>query len=651
MTASVETFKFQAETKHLLDLMIHSLYTNKDIFLRELISNASDALDRLRFEAIMRPELMDTDTKLEIRLETDRAARTITIHDDGIGMSREEVVTNIGTIAESGTRGLAAQMEQGATDERVAEFIGKFGVGFYSAFMVADKVSLLTRRAAEETATKWESTGDGQYTLSSAEKAGRGTSITLHLRPIALEDGLEDFTDKWIIARTIKRYSNFVSYPIIYKDEREETHKDELGNPLPDAVATTVVEDKLLNSMKPIWTRPDSEVTDAEYAEFYKQISNDMNAPMHRVSVKAEGLLEYQALLFIPSKAPYDLYYHAFEGGLRLYARGILISERCDLLPHYLRFIKGIVDTRNLPLNISRQILQEDRHVVQIQKWLTKRILNVLQQMHENEKDKYLTFWAQFGRSFKEGVSSDYDNKDRLVGLLLFPSSRDPKELVGLKDYVDRMKDGQKDIFYLTGESRSVVENSPHLEAFKEKGYEILYLLDPVDELLVQSLPDFQEKKLKSVVKGIAKLCDDDESRQAEKKLKEEQEQVSNLLQALQRHLDAHVNEVRLSNRLITSPVCLVGSEIDYSPQLERLLMMGSGDRPKQRRIMELNPRHEIFVRLQKHFEKEPDSPFLERFSELLLGYGLLAEGSELPDPVKYNKLVADLMVQALATA
>jgi molecular chaperone HtpG len=644
MAASVETIEFRAETKHLLDVMIHSLYTTKDIFIRELISNASDALDRLRFESIQRPELMESDSKLEIRLETDPVARTLTIHDNGIGMTREEVIRNIGTIAESGTRAIAEQLREGASNDALNEFIGQFGVGFYSAFMVADRVTLITRRAGEQSAVRWESNGDGQYSISEGEKAGRGTSITLHLKPAATEEGIEDFTDKWILARSVKRYSNFISYPILYRDEREEVQSGSEGD------KTIVIEDKLLNSMKPIWTRPEAEVSETEYTEFYQQIAHDTAEPLQRILVKAEGRLEYRALMFIPAKAPYDLYYHAFEGGLRLYGRGVSIQERCEeLLPRYLRFVKGIVDTTNLPLNISRQMLQEDRQILQIQKWLTKRILSVLEQMSANDREKYLTFWHEFGRSFKEGVSSDYENRDRIVALLLFASSHHESDLTSLKDYVARMKEGQKEIFYLTGESRSVVENSPHLEAFKERGYEVLYLLDPVDELVVQSLTHFEEKKLKSVIKGMIQFGDDAESLQTEKELKEEQERFSGLLATFQTFLDPYVKEVRLTNRLTTSPVCLVGSEIDYSPQMERLLQMGKGARPKQRRIMELNPRHRIFLEIQKRFEADPESPLLRNFAELLLGHALLAEGSELPDPVRYNELVAGLIVENLS--
>lgn len=649
MIADVETFQFQAETTQLLDLMIHSLYTNKEIFLRELISNASDAIDRLRFEALTQPELLEDEPNFEIRLASDAQARTLTISDNGIGMSREEVIANIGTIAKSGTRELRERMKEGQSKEMIAEFIGQFGVGFYSSFMVADRVTLVTRRAGETAATHWESTGDGQYTLSDAERARRGTTITLHLRPVDADNGIEDFADQWTVSRVVKKYSDFVSYPIIQKTQRDEVERDEAGTAMPEGQTTIVYEDKTLNSMKPIWTRPRSEVSDSEYTEFYRHVSHDWTEPMKTVTLKAEGRTEYQALVFIPAKAPYDLYYHASEAGLRLYAKRVMIMERCEeLVPRYLRFIKGVVDSADLPLNISRQMLQQDRHITQIRKWLTKKILDTLEEMQEKEYDSYLSFWEQFGRAIKEGISADYENKDRIVSLILFESSNDPTKLTTLKDYVARMQEDQKEIFYLTGESRSVVENSPHLEAFKDKGIEVLYLTETVDELVVQSLTEFDGKRLKSVGKGMVKLGSDEERQQTEKELKEQQESFSELLTLLQKKLDEHIKQVRLTNRLTTSPVCLVGEEHDYSPQMERLLQMGQGAGPKQRRVMELNPKHDILNKMFSRFQENKEDPVLGNYADLLLGYALLAEGSELPDPVQFNRLVANLMVQSL---
>lgn len=644
MAAETEAFQFQAETKQLLDIMIHSLYTNKEIFLRELISNASDAIDRLRFEALTNPELLEDNEELEIRLDADPEARTLIISDTGIGMSREEVVANIGTIARSGTRELREKIEEGQSNELLAELIGQFGVGFYSCFMVADKVVLVTRRAGEKKATRWESTGDGYYALAETERSGRGTSITLYLKPPAPDKGIDDYTDKWVLSRIVKRYSDFVSYPIISKDEREEAEGDKDGLSEEPGKTTVIVEDKILNSMKPIWTRPQSEVTDSEYAEFYRHVSHDWSEPLKTIPLRAEGRFEYQALLFIPSKAPYDLYYHGAETGLRLYAKRVLIMEKCeDLLPKYLRFIKGIVDSSDLPLNISRQMLQQDQHISQIRKWLTKKILDDLEDTYEKETEKYLEFWKQFGRAFKEGVGSDFENKDRIVSLLLFESSNDPKELTTLKDYTGRMKEGQDEIFYFTGESRSVVESSPHLEAFKEKGYEVLYLVDPVDELLVQSLTEYEGKKLKSVGKGRVKLGEEDQE-----KLKQREEENAGLLEFLQKTLDEHIKQVRLTNRLRTSPVCLVVEEHDYSPQLERLLQKGKGGGPKQRRVLEVNPEHEIFIKMQKRFEANREDQLLGSYAELLLGYALVAEGSELPDPVRFNHLIAELIAQTI---
>lgn len=648
--SSTETFTFQAETTQLMELMIHSLYTNKDIFLRELISNASDALDRLRFEALTQPEIMADDDSLEIRLESDKEARTLTIHDTGIGMNRDEIMTNIGTIAKSGTRTLLDQIKaEGKTDELLGELIGRFGVGFYSAFMVADKVTLVTRRAGEQSALQWESTGDGQYTLTPAEKDQPGTSITLHLKSVDPDGGIEDYTESWILGRIVKQHSDFVGYPIKHKETREEVERDEQGNPKPDAPPTIVVEDKTLNSMKPLWTRPQSEVTEEEYGEFYKHIAHDWEAPLKHMAFRAEGRFEFQGLVFIPARAPFDLYYQTAQYGLQLYAQRIMIMEHCeDLLPRYLRFLKGVVDSADLPLNISRQRLQQERHITQIRTWLSRRVLDTLTTMQQDDNATYLKFWEQFGRTLKEGVGADFDNKDALVSLLLFPSSHDAEALTSLKDYVERMPEEQSEIYYLTGESRHVVENSPHLEAFKAKGYEVLYLVEPVDELVAQGLTEFEGKNLQSVGKGTVQLGSEAEQEEAEQALKEQTETYSSLLELLQKKLDANVKEVRLSSRLTESPVCLVGAEHDYSPQLERLMRQGQIDTPQQRRIMELNPTHSILEKLQERFAANPDDPILGDYAELLYGYGLLAEGSELHDPIRYNQLVSDLMLKSL---
>jgi molecular chaperone HtpG len=625
MAANSKTYEFQADTKPLLDLMVHSLYTTKDIFLRELISNASDALDRLRFEALTSPALLDQDQTLEIRLEVDRTARTLTISDNGIGMSRDEVMANIGTIAKSGTRELRSQTN---VTEQISSLIGQFGVGFYSSFMVADKVVLETRRAGTEEAVRWESQGDNQYTLTEMEKTTTGTSITLHLKPADAETGIEDYTDKWILARIVKRYSDFVSYPVIYVDE----------------------ENKVLNTMKPLWKRPAAEVTTEEYGQFYRNMFHDFADPLLTLQLKAEGIFEYQVLLFTPLKASQDLYYQSTETDLRLYARGVLIMERCtELLPRYLRFIKGVVDSADLPLNISRQMLQQDRHITQIRKWIVSKLLNEFTDLAAKDEEKYRNFWEQFGRPLKEGVLEDHDNRETLISLLLFQSSVDAEKLTTLKDYVSRMKPDQEQIFYLTGDSRAVIENSPHLEAFKEKGYEVLYLTDPVDELLVQSLPEVEGHKLKSVGKGTIELGSEEEKEKQRKELEEQQAKDSDLLELLQKRLDAHVKQVRLTNRLTSSPVCLVaGMEFDDSPFVEKLLQRGKGGGPKQRRIMELNPKHEIYSKMEEHFRQNASDPLLNDYADLLFGYAQLAEGSEIADPVQFNHVLASMLIRGL---
>ncbi|MCP3956567.1 MAG: molecular chaperone HtpG [bacterium] len=645
------SYQFKAETRQLLDIVIHSLYTNKEIFLRELISNASDACDRLRFEALTDPSLMDGAETLEIRLEADPDARTLTIEDNGVGMSREEVMANIGTIAKSGTRELVQKIEEGESSESLEQLIGQFGVGFYSSFMVADRVTLVSRRAGEEKATRWESTGDGRYTLGEDHRFMRGTTITLHLKEVDSDNGIEDYTDFFTVQGIVKRHSDFVGYPILMKHQREETERDDEGKEI-EGSAKTVIEDKTLNSMKPSWTRPAGDVTDEEYAEFYKHISHDWNEPLDTLSLRAEGRIEYRALLFLPGKAPHDMYFRDQKFGLQLYVKRVLVMERCeDLLPPYLRFVKGVVDSDDLPINISREMVQQDRIIGQMRKWLTRKVLDHLAKIEADDKEKYLKLWNEFGRVLKEGVGFDFENKDRIVPLLYFQSSADPEKLTSLADYVQRMKEGQEEIYYLSGDNRAAVESSPHLEAFKEKEYEVLYLVDPVDEFAVQGITEFQEKKLKSVGKGTVELGTEEEKKQAEKELEEKQESYKDLLEYLQKALDEHVKEVRLSNRLTTSPVCLVGGEFDMSPQMERILQqtegLGAMGGP-QKRIMELNPKHDVLARLQEKFAADQKDPVLDDYAHLLLGYAFLAEGSELPEPGRFNKLVGELMVKGL---
>jgi molecular chaperone HtpG len=623
MSANVETYQFQAEARQVLDLMIHSLYTNKEIFLRELVSNASDALDRLRFEALSNPDLLGPDERLEITIESDPTARTLTISDNGIGMNREEVISHIGTIAKSGTRELLSGLKEAKSSEILTSLIGKFGVGFYSAFMVADRVTLVTRRAGESGGTTWESTGDGSYTIADGRRFTHGTSITLHLKKFEEDDHIDDFTSKFVISGIVKRYSDFVGYPIQFKEKGGKE------------------DDKPLNSMKPIWTRPRSEVTDAEYNEFYKHISHDWNEPLKFWSFRAEGRSEYQALLYAPSQAPMDLFYQTGKFGLHLYVRRVLIMEHCeDLLPAYLRFIQGVVDSADLPLNVSRQRLQEDRHIAQIRKWLTRKMLDALQEMSTNEAEKYQALWKQFGRALKEGAAFDFENRDRLLPLYIFESSHDAEKPATLKDYVSRMKPDQKFIYYITGPSRRAVEHSPHLEAFKERGYEVLFLIDPVDEILVQWVTEFEEKKLKSVSKGLADFDDRDLTGKAT--------EFSKLMDTLRTKLEDRVTLVRLSGRLTSSPACLVVADQDMSPNLEKLINQSKGQIEKQKRIMEINPDHEVVVKMRDRLNRDPDDTVLDDYATILMGYALLAEGSELDDAPKFNQALLRLMQRGL---
>ena len=623
MSANTETFQFQAEARQVLELMIHSLYTNKEIFLRELISNASDALDRLRFESLSNAELIGPDDRLGILVETDTKARTLTIHDNGIGMRRDEVINHIGTIAKSGTRDLLNNLKANASSELITSLIGQFGVGFYSAFMVADRVVLITRRAGEDKATQWESTGDGTYSITDARKFSRGTSITLHLKTFGEEDQVEDFAQKYVIEGIVKRYSDYVSYPIRIKEDGKE-------------------DDKPLNSMKPIWTRPGSEVTEEEYKEFYKHISHDWNEPMKMWSFRAEGRSEYQALLYIPSETPMDLFYQTGKFGLHLYVRRVLIMEYCqDLLPSYLRFIRGVVDSADLPLNVSRQRLQEDRHIAQIRKWLTRKVLDSLDEMARNDVEAYAKFWNNFGRAVKEGVTFDLDNKDRLIPLFRFESTNDPEKLTSLAEYVARMKPDQKAIYFMFGPSRRAIEHSPHLEAFQAKGYEVLLMVDPIDEMVSQWIWEFQDKKLKSVAKGLADLEDD-------RDLTEKVKEFSPLMDMLQRKLNDEVQQVRLSGRLTSSPACLVVGENQMSPSFEKLLNQTRGEITRQKRIMEINPEHELVSRMRARLEQNPDDPTLDDFANILLGYALLAEGSEVSEPRRFNDALLRVIGKAL---
>lgn len=641
-----ETFEFQTETRQLLDLMIHSVYSHKEIFLRELISNASDALDKRRFLAVTNPEAAP-EGELHIRIDTDRDARTLSVSDNGIGMTRAEVTELIGTIARSGTREFLNALKAKNDTAMSPELIGQFGVGFYSSFMVADKVTLVTRKAGETVATQWESAGAGTYTLADAERPEAGTTVTLHLKPVDSDEGIEDFTNEWVIRRLVKKYSDFVDYPIRMECEKHSHEYDDEGKPKPGSEKTTR-ELETLNSMKAIWLRDPAEVSDDEYKEFYKHISHDWGDPLERIQAKIEGTLLYRLLLFIPSKAPFDMFSHDGAHGIHLYVRRVFIMDDCKvLLPLYLRFIRGVVDSEDLSLNISREMLQQDRQIQRIRKGLVNKVLDALRKMKDGDAEKYLAFWNEFGRVLKEGLFQDMENRTALLDLALCESTNSPDKLTTLKEYVERMKEDQKAIYYLTGESRATVENSPHLEAFRDRGIEVLLLTDPVDEVWTQSVFEFVGKRFQSVGKGVADLdADKDETGKPEER-KEEEDRFKSLFECLQKKLDEHVKEVRVSSRLTSSPACLVGDDHDMSPQMAQMLRAMNQEVPTVKRVLEVNAHHPLLERLQAAFSANPDDPALDDQARLLYGLAVLAEGGQPPEPGRFSRLVADLAVKS----
>lgn len=648
MTTGVETLEFQAEARQLLDLMIHSVYSNKDIFLRELISNSSDALDKLRFEAISRPELLDKDTELHILIEADPQARTLTVHDNGIGMSRDEVVHLIGTIAKSGTKEFLTAIQSAKKEGEVSpELIGQFGVGFYSTFMVADRVTLVTRKAGEAHGTRWESAGEGTYTLEEVESPSQGTSVTLHLKDADGEDGLHDYTQDWKIREIVKKYSDFVAYPIKMDVEREEIERDEEGKPKEGAEPKKVVTTETLNSMKAIWLRDPADVSEDEYHEFYRHISHDWTEPLERIRASIEGVLMYRLLLFVPSKAPFDLFMREGRRGVQLYVKRVFIMDDCEaLLPEYLRFIKGVVDSEDLSLNISREILQQNRQIERMKKGLTSKVLDTLKKMSEDDPDKYKTFWAEFGKVFKEGAFQDRENQKELLDLFLFASTNGDEQ-TSLKAYVERMKPDQEAIYYITGETRKAVENSPHLEAFRDRGYEVLLLTDPVDEVWTQWVSEYDGKLLKSVGKGSVDLGSEAEKQAAEEDRKEKQKTYGSVLECLKGKLEEYVKEVRLSSRLTSSAACLVTDTGDVTPQLEQMMRAMGQEVPEVKRILELNPNHPILEKLQGIYDKDQADPHLDDYAHLIYGQAVLAENGQPPDPAALSKLIAKLMVDA----
>ncbi|THA30673.1 molecular chaperone HtpG [Streptomyces sp. A1547] len=639
MGSSVDTLEFQAETRQLLRLVIHSIYSNKDIFLRELISNASDALDKLRLASLTDASLTENGTAdLHISLEVDKDARTLTVRDNGIGMTRDDLVELIGTIAKSGTASLLEKIKESKDAATTESLIGQFGVGFYSAFMVADKVTVRTRRAGTDFGTQWESDGEGSYTIQAAEDLPVGTSVTLHLKPADSEDGLADYLSEPKIRQIVKRYSDFIRWPIRMATDRIDADGD-----------TTSDLDRL-NSMKALWARSRSEVTEDEYNEFYQQISHDWLPPAETIHMRAEGTFEYEALLFIPSQAPFDLYSRESKSGVQLYVKRVFIMDDCEaLMPNYLRFVKGVVDAHDLSLNVSRELLQHDRQIQGVRRRLVKKVLGAIKDMQAKDAERYSKVWGQFGRALKEGLLEDTDNTEVLLELVSAASTHDPEKTTTLREYVERMKDGQDTIYYLTGETRAMVENSPHMEAFTAKGYEVLILTDPIDEVWVDQVPAFDGHRLQSIAKGQVDL---DQSADGEKetdadKARREQDFAA-LLPWLTTTLSDHVKQVRLSSRLTTSAACIVGDAHDVTPTLEKMYRAMGQQMPTVKRILELNPTHPLITALRTAHHADAAAPALTETAELIYGSALLAEGGDLPDPARFTRLLTDHLTRNL---
>lgn len=650
MTTGIEQREFQTETRQILDLMIHSVYSNKDTFLRELVSNASDALDKLKLEAFRDKELEADTSDLHIELDVDAETRTLTVRDNGIGMSRDEVIELIGTLAKSGTAELRRKLREAKDAAASEELIGQFGIGFYSTFMVADKVTLLTRKAGEQHATRWESSGDATYTIETVDGAPQGTSVTLHLKPEDVEDHLYDYASERKLREIVKRYSDFIAYPVRMQVERPAPKSDDTDETdETDDAPKTVVETETLNSMKALWARPRSEVTDEEYSEFYKHVSHSWDDPLEIIPMKAEGTFEYQALLFIPSHAPFDLFSREHRAGIHLYVKRVFIMDDCEeLMPEYLRFVKGVVDAQDLSLNVSREILQQDRQIRAIRRRLTKKVLSTIKDLQTSDNEKYRTIWSQFGRVLKEGLLSDFDNRDTLLEIASFPSTHSEDEQITLAQYVERMKDGQEQIYYLTGESRQQLEASPHMEAFRARGLEVLLLTDPVDEMWVTSVPEFDGKPLQSIAKGEVDLDTEEEKKDAEAKREEQDKQFADVLAWLTETLEEQVKQVRLSTRLTDSPACIVGDEFGMTPALERMYRASGQQVPHFKRILELNPTHPLVEGLRAAHAERGDDPSLAETAELLYGTALLAEGGELEDPAHFAKILANRLARTV---
>ena len=646
-----ERYEFQAETKQLLDLMIHSIYTNREIFLRELISNGSDAIDKLHYEALTNRDLLEGDTEFSIRLAIDKDKKTLTVADNGIGMDKEDIKANIGTIARSGTKAFLERLKAEKEDnENVSdkEIIGQFGVGFYSAFMVAKAVTVLTRKAGTDTGYCWKSTGDGSYTLTECDVKHHGTAVVLELKD-EFTTGEDDFLDESRLSELVKKYSDYIRYPIMMNVTVKEVPKNEDGQPVEGADPIEKTELKTLNSMQPLWTRNKSDIKDEEYADFFRHQFYEWEKPMEVFHTKAEGTVEYTALLFIPGSAPMNLYYSDYEPGIQLYSRHVFIMDKCkDLLPEYLRFVKGLVDSPDLSLNISREMLQQSRNLKVIGKNLEKTILKTLARKAEKERPEYEKFWNEFGKSIKIGIYSGMmtgeNNADKLKDLVLFYSARQGR-LVTLKEYVEAMKDGQQKIYYAVGKDKESIDALPQTELLKDRDLDVLYLFDPVDEFAIEALHEYDDKSFHSVSRGDLDL-DDDTFKEEKKKNEDLAKDNEGLLQDVKKALESKVVDVRLSNRLKSGAVCLVADAAGPSVAMEQAFAGADNPFMKARRILEINPHHELFDKLKTLHDGETNKDAFKEYSELLYDQALLLEGIMPEDPVVFAQRLAKMMAK-----
>ncbi|MBA4366577.1 MAG: molecular chaperone HtpG [Desulfobacterium sp.] len=641
MEGKKETCQFKTEVQQLLNLIINSLYSNQEIFLRELISNASDAIDKLRFHSQTNSEVLGVDAEFKIQIIPDKENQTLTISDNGIGMTYDEVTENIGTIAKSGSAAFMKALEKSKKNEiSTPELIGQFGVGFYSSFIVAEKVTIITRSVEADKGVQWESTGDGSYTIEEIEKKGHGTDIILKLKK--QEEDEQDFSDEWTIRGIVKKHSDFVNYPIVMDVERDEpipekeqvVNKD--GKPI-GGKTRKVVKEETLNSMKAIWLKNKDEITEEEYTEFYKHLSHDWNPPLSRVHLKMEGTTEYSVLLYVPSKAPMDLFAPDRKHGLQLFCKRVFIMENCkELIPDYFGFVKGVVDAPDLNLNVSREILQHDRLVRNIRKNLISRLFKLFSDM---EKEQYDALYKEFGQVIKSGIHTDFENKDKISELIRFKTTKSDDKLVSLKEYVSKMQPDQKEIYYITGDNFSSILNSPHIEALKEKDYEVLLMTDPVDEWVVMSLTEYDGKKLKSAEKGDLDLDKVDEKKKNE---------FTSLFDHIKVRLEKQIKEVKASTRLKGSVACLSGDNYDMSAYMEKILKSTGQSIEKTKRVLELNVEHPVVVGIKDLFEKDRGNERINDFCDLLYDIAIIGEGGKVENPSRFSQKIGELMSEAL---